>query len=469
MTSTPAINHLRDFRELIVQEQNLSLRQRAERNSNFFAERFTNWPRTDFHKRWVTFLHAQEVSLLLAPREHAKTMQCTINETAQKILRDRNFRVLIVCDTELMSIRMGRAIKAILTSPAVREVWGNVKGQKWSDKEFTLAGSTLGEKEASITCLSVGGAVTSGHYDLVILDDCVDYENSRSQLQRDKLWEWFKMTLIPVAARGLLWIIGTRYHWDDMYGRLQDKMQWPRGIAMLREKALRDDGTALWPSMYPVDVLKGLRKDMGSLIFNAQYQNDAEAMKGSVFKFQWLKRYKKLPSDLRRYQGYDLAIGENEADDFFAGVTIGTDKKGNVYVIGEYKDRLSIKQQFNKIVDNYEYYDRSKSPVMRVGIETNQYQAALAKWLVSDTRIPVKKVHHHKDKVTRAERVQPHFENGKIFLPMEGCEELENQLLTFSKDGIPHDDVLDGFLIAMEVAGKGGKRPARLGRKPKGY
>lgn len=465
----PAVDYLNQFRDLIIQEENTSERERAERDSNYFCEKFTNWPREEFHKKWIKFLHRQQVSLLLAPREHAKTMQITINETSQKVLKDRNFRVLIVCDTETMSVRMGRAIKSILTSEKVREVWGDVKGPKWSDKEFTLAGSTLGEKEASVTCLSVGGAVTSGHYDLVILDDTVDYENSRSQLQRDKLWEWFRMTLLPVAARGMLWIIGTRYHWDDLYGRLQDRLQWPRGIAMLREKALSDDCMALWPDMYPAEVLEGLRKDLGTLIFNAQYQNDAEAMKGSIFKFEWLKRYQKLPTGLKYYQGYDLAISEKDTADFFSGVTLGVDQKGNVYVVGEYKDRLSFEQQFNKIVDLYNYYDKPSHPVMRVGIEVNQYQDALAKHVIANTRVPVKRIHRHKDKVTMALRVQPHFENGKVFLPMEGCEELENQLLTFSPDGIPFDDVFDGFINAMEVAGKGGKRKPHRTRKPGGF
>jgi len=469
-----AIEHLNEFSGLISQDIYRDERERAERDSDYFAEHFTRWPREAFHKAWARHMRScgpGEIRMLLAPREHAKTQQITANETAIASLANPDFRTAIVSDTSDMAKRMGRRIKSILTSDKVRSRWGDVRGDKWSDTEMTLSGSTLDEKEATITILSAGGPVTSGHYERVILDDVVDLENSRTQLQRDKTFEWFKMTLIPVVARGQLWVIGTRYHFDDLYGRLLDPAHWKTGVKMLRSKAIGDDGAALWESYYPLELLEKLRANLGPVEFNAQYQNDVEAMKGSVFKAEWFKRYKKLPAGLRKYQGYDLAISDKEFANKFAGATVGVDQKsGKIYVVSEFQGRLTFKQQEEKVKELFELHDRGRSPVMRVGIESNQYQAALAQNIRVSSMVPVKAVHTHKDKMTRALRAQPHFENGKVFFPMEGTERLEEQLLRFGPDmkDAKDIDLMDAFLIALETAGKAGKRGARRTHKPRG-
>jgi len=295
----------------------------------------------------------------------------------------------------------------------------------------------------------------------------VDYENSRSQIQRDDLWNWFKITLLPVIARGQLWIIGTRYHPDDLYGRLMNPEFYKKGMPFLREKAIQDDGSALWEEFYPIELLESLRAEMSIVDFGAQYQNDAEAMKGSIFKFEWFKRYRTLPKNLRRYQGVDLAIGEKDADCYFAIVTIGLDRDSNIYVLGEFRDRLDLDAQYNTIKAQYAYYDKSTSPVMKVGIESNQFQAALARKVIKSTMVPVKEVHHHRDKVTRAQRVQPHVKNGKVFFPMQGTEILEQDLVNFAPDNFEKKDVADAFMTACEVAGKGAGGPSRVKRTPR--
>ena len=44
---------------------------------------------------------------------------------------------------------------------------------------------------------------------------------------------------------------------------------------------------------------------MGTILFNSQYQNDVEAMKGRIFKADWLRYFDKAPEGLRIYQGVD--------------------------------------------------------------------------------------------------------------------------------------------------------------------
>lgn len=473
MKPNPTVDVLGGFRAAIDRDLHLSERERCEADVNYFVEKCTRWPRADFHKRWSAFLNAQKQGLLLAPREHAKTSQITINEVAHKIIHNRDLRVLIVCETAQMAVRMGNRIRNIVTSPAVRKLWGDLEGQKWSETEFTLAGSSLDEKEASVTCIGAFGPVTSGHYDLVILDDAITMKNTRSQLQRDKLWDWFKFTLYPVVARGQLWILGTRYHYDDLYGRLMNRDFWASMMPAFIEQALIPDPAAaggfraLWPEQYPVEALLELRKNLGTAAFNSQYQNDDAAMKGKFFKAEQIHYWKELPAGLVYTQGVDLAISKKTTADYFAHVTVGVDKQKNIFVKESFHDRLTFDGQFTAIKQRYRWHHRPAAPVVRVGIEANAYQAALAEKIRIETGLPVRKIVQNKDKVTRALWLQPLFENGKIFFPREGCEDLIDELLLFNEG--PHDDLLDALVIAAQIAGAIGRRPASLSRKPRGF
>jgi len=469
MSGATAIDYLKEFRDCLVREDNKDLRSRCESDLSEFCREFTPWEQMSFHKKWVRHMHKHRRALVLAPRDHGKSQQLTIAYSTQKILADRDLRVLIVSDTDAMATRFMRDIKSILLSDRVKEVWGDVKGEKWDSTEIILKGRSYWQKEATVTALSVGGAITSGHYDIIILDDVVDFENSRSQLQRDKIWEWFKFTLLPVVSpEASLWIIGTRYHFDDFYGRLQDPKQYPAAMAIMISKAIGDDGKALWPERYSLKVLESRRLEMGSLIFNSQYQNDIEAMKGTFFKAPWVKRYLILPSDLRLFQFMDLAISEKQSADYTAHVTVGVSvKKMELYVLSAIRGRWSFSEQETKLHEQHDLWHRGSRPVNRIGVEANAYQASLAKEAKRNSLLPIKAVHVHKDKVTRAGRLQALMENGKVFFPMQGTEDLELELLTFPEG--QHDDLVDALTGAAELAGVGTRRPARVQGMPSGF
>ena len=90
--------------------------------------------------------------------------------------------------------------------------------------------------------------------------------------------------------------------------------------------------------------------------------------------------------------------------------------------------------------------------VERVGIETNQYQKALAQELRRLSLLPVININTTKDKVTRAMRRSANFENHKVFF-REGMDDLEECLLLFPE--VDHDDLFDALDHAMTVADAG--------------
>jgi predicted phage terminase large subunit-like protein len=251
-------------------------------------------------------------------------------------------------------------------------------------------------------------------------------------------------------------------------------------VKVIVEKAIGDDGKALWEEKFPLEFLLKKKKDAGSVIFGMQYQNDAELAKGEVFKIEWIKFHDISLSDTLQtragggkspgiqssearnsalehgslifYQGVDPAISQGSRADYFAVVTIGLDRDRQIFIADSFRARLSFAQQVRTIKEKIVQF----SPIV-VGIESVAYQEALSQSLRSICRnLPegvsapaIRSVSQTKDKQTRALRLSALFENGTLYLGKNQNELLE-ELLLFPSGA--HDDLIDALEIAVRVS-----------------
>ena len=92
---------------------------------------------------------------------------------------------------------------------------------------------------------------------------------------------------------------------------------------------------------------------------------------------------------------------------------------------------------------------------LEIGIETNNYQKALAQTLEQSSMLPIREITSTKDKITRISSGFVHFENGKIFLPKKHPE-LKNFIKEYNN--FPHrkyhDDMLDSLELTLQLARK---------------
>jgi len=342
----------------------------ARRDRHAFASLLLNLDLTSFHRNWLDFQDTHPRSILLAPRGHGKTTVADILYVLWRVLSNPNLRVLIISNTLSQSKAFLREISAHLIRPEIMAVWGDVRGERWTETEIELSRSLIA-KEPTITAAGAGGAIISRHYDLIICDDIVDEENSSSALQRDKVRTWFFKTLLPcLEPQGEIHIIGTRWHYADLYGELTHA-GWPTRI----DRALREDGSALWPERFSAADLNAARTAAGARIFNCQYQNDPSGYEGAIFKYPTFRfhDYSTRPPALKVFAAADLAISQSQTADYFAFVAVGLDDAGNIYVLESFRDRLTFAKQVDFILARASYY----SP-LRVGIEAVAYQQALA-------------------------------------------------------------------------------------------
>jgi predicted phage terminase large subunit-like protein len=404
------------------------------------------------HEKILKHITTNKRTCDLAPRGFGKSTIGDIGYCIWRITQDRNIRILIVSNTQSQAEAFLREIKAQLEgNPRLIEMYGSFRSDKWAESEITVSGRTTVAKEATITALGASGSVITKHFDLIVPDDIVDFENARTELQRKKLSEWYRTALLPtLEPHGDIHILGTRYNPLDLYQDVTDGKQYDVQI----QSAIQSDGTSLWSSKFPIEILLKIREELGSIIFSMQYQNDISlAKQGKIFRFEWMQFYNnvsELPAPLHQlkiFQGVDLAISERETADYFVIVTIGIVVTGEIYVLDYFRDRISFKVQKETIV-----LKAAQWQPIRIGIETNQYQRALAQELVRTTTLPIKELDTVKDKVTRAQRRSALFENHKVYLRRD-MTAMVDELCLFPD--APHDDLFDGFDFAITVSEQG--------------
>jgi predicted phage terminase large subunit-like protein len=417
-----------------------------------FITKVLGYQLKDFHKKWWLFQEREYRSLVLAPRGHGKSTILTISYSIWHLLQNPETRILIVSNTHAQAQVFLREIKRHLEgNPAVKRLYGNLCGSPWSENEINIASRKSLAKESSITAMGMYGPVIARHYDLIILDDVIDEENATSERQRKRALTWYYKELLPcLEPHGKIHVIGTRYHYLDLYGHLLEAEFKDQALI---SRAIQDvDGkpSALWEEKFSLKLLLKKKEQSGTAIFNSQYQNDVEAMKGSIFKEEWIHLYQVPPLLVAKFQAVDLAISQREHADYFAHVTIGQDENKCLYVLDTFRGRLTFQKQFQKIQQLYHKHNYPESPVVKIGVEANAYQEALAQKLRSETELPVKSVVRHQDKIIRAYRLQAQFENGKILFPERGAEKLIEELLLFPE--AQHDDLFDALECAVSMA-----------------
>ena len=305
-------------------------------------------------------------------------------------------------------------------------------------------------RDATVEAAGLLGGITGSHFDLIIADDLIDDESTRTKSRMDNVEKWFKGTVEPLLEpQGRMIVVGTRKHPNDLYGRLIEDS----GYRIIHDKALvRDESQeegyrALWPERWPVKLLLEKKRKIGSVMFKREYQNDPRAVLGQLLKEEWLQYYDEPPEQLRVYQGWDLAISKSEKAHYTVCTTIGVDQNENVYVL----DWLRAKMDFPTQLRALKAQNDRWAPEL-IGVEDVAYQRALPQEALRRWRLPLRRIKPDTDKTRRVLSAFVAFENGKVYLPSEHphLQDFLNEYLEF--DAGEYDDMLDSLVIALKVA-----------------
>lgn len=187
----------------------------------FFFNKFIIENRPDRQKMLVPHVHGEwtewhknsksRIKMILVPRNTFKSTFFTVGWTLQRIAKNRNIRVLIANATLANSRRFLGDIQAnIRENEGFKMLYGEMYDPKlkWNEDEVVISGRGLGIREATVTAIGVGGNLVSQHYDIIVADDLVNYENSMTRYQADKVIDWWKRSLSLLEPDGEMLIIG---------------------------------------------------------------------------------------------------------------------------------------------------------------------------------------------------------------------------------------------------------------------
>lgn len=420
---------------------------------------------------------SQTWNLTLAGRGFGKSTVLTVSRCILEMLKNPNIRILIASKTDDNAVAFLSEIKQKLVKKELVELFGRQQGAPWNDGNIRIHPRTSEGKEDTVQTVGIGGALASRHFDLIVADDLIDENNSNTEGQREKIVTWFFKVLDPcLEPNGEMSLIGTRYHPHDLLGYLIEhvftvrdddgrplKKHYRNFPSLLATKgasplaAANRKFTSLWPEKFGVEFLLKKRETLGTIIFNSQYQNDVEGMKGKIFKidwFQWCRREQLNLGELKIFQGVDLAIKQSDRADKFAHVTIGIDPKTkNIYVLDRHNAVTHYNDQKRVIKQMFLKYD----PI-RVAIESNGYQRSLLQDMRADSELAMIRAipeFTDKDKHVRAWKLSAYFERRQVYF-VEGMTDLMEQLLLVP-DG-RYMDLFDALDIAVRCAFRGVRR-----------
>jgi predicted phage terminase large subunit-like protein len=198
----------------------------------------------------------------------------------------------------------------------------------------------------------VGGPLTGRGADVLVVDDPIkNAAEANSRVKRENIWSWWTSTArTRLEPGGVILIIMTRWHEDDLVGRLLAAQgDSPQGhehplydpnadkylrirFPMIAEDADvlgRDPGDALWRERYDeraAEKIKGSIKG-GMRVWEALYQQRPSPREGAMFSRDWFEIVDEVPQGLvtKRRRAWDFA-GSEAADfndpDYTAGALV---------------------------------------------------------------------------------------------------------------------------------------------------
>jgi predicted phage terminase large subunit-like protein len=424
---------------------------------------FSRYDAQKFHRVVSTALEELEAGrirrlIISLPPRHGKTQLASKMFPAWYIGRHPEQSLIFGTYNEKYSLDIGRAVRDLLRSDAYAQVFPDLRlRDDIQSGEFlqTLHGGML-------AFVGRGGTTTGRGGDVLVIDDPLkDRQEADSPTIRDTLWTWFTQVIGSrlMTDQGRIMLIQTRWHQDDLVGRLTDPMNSYYDVDEAREWKIidlpalaydddvlkRKQGEALWPSRFGRDFLLGLqRRDARG--FSALYQGRPSPTGGTFFSDRWLQTYKpnELPKELRVYGASDHAVSLRQDADKTVLMLIGVDHDETIWVL---PDLIWLHMTAEKCVEAMIRMMKAHRPVFWWA-ERSHVSKAIGpflrkRMLETKTYCGIIEMTPIADKQTRAQSIQGRMAMHKVRFPERApwWPAARDQLLKFPFD--QHDDFVD--------------------------
>lgn len=214
------------FDQMTPRGQRLYNRCKYQLGYNLFEEQ-PHAELLDYYARCMTPYRKdkQKRANVRVPRDCFKTTGCTVGGTIDGLVENPNLRYLIAAHSHQYATEILSEIKwqFEFNEELIKEVGDVVGGakNKWAEDAITFATRTVVKKEPTIATCGLDNPKVGGHYDRIIIDDLHTSENLTPKLLR-KARTFVRLLLPVLEPGGVLFIVGTRWHHEDIFGWLDE-------------------------------------------------------------------------------------------------------------------------------------------------------------------------------------------------------------------------------------------------------
>lgn len=390
--------------------------------------------------------------LITFPPRHGKSEFISKYFTAWYIGTYPDRRTILTSYEADFAAQWGRKTRDIL------EEWGpSIFGISVSKRSAATNRWDIEGHEGGMQTAGAGGAITGKGADLLIVDDPFkNHVEANSQLIRDRIWDWWRSTAYTrLEPNGTAIIIHTRWHEDDLIGRIlkqqQEEPDPDEHWEIVNFPAIDELGNALWPERFRISRLRQMERALGVYLWNALYQQNPIARAGEFFQVDNMQIVREVPAGLRFVRAWDLAATQDDGN-FTAGVKIGTNGDGRYFVVDVDRGQWDSSRRNNRMLQAAGLDGRAcKIRLPQDPGQAGKSQAADFKRHFAGYSLRVRPVSG--DKMTRADPLSVQINAGNVYLLSdEGSPKKWNAAFVEELRSFPrgkHDDQVDAAADAF--------------------
>jgi predicted phage terminase large subunit-like protein len=297
-------------------------------------------------RRWMI----GEIPFLIieTPPRHGKTELISKRLAAFIFGREPDAQIISTSYSADLARQNNRAVQRIIDSESYNKIFPGTSLSRSNIRSLASGNYLRNSDEFEIVghrgyyrSAGIGGGITGMGANYFMIDD--PFKNraeADSPTIRQAVWDWWTSTaLTRLEKNARVLLINTRWHEDDLAGRLlaqakadKDAFQWTRlRLPAIKEGSPgesvedpRELGEALWPGKYSVQRLGAIRGSSSLRDWNALYQQNPSSTGGEIIKESWIKFYDQMPPAFSRMiQSWDMTFKGNDNNDYVVGQVWG--------------------------------------------------------------------------------------------------------------------------------------------------
>jgi len=402
----------------------------------------------------------RQFKLLMIPRGHLKSSVVTKGWVIQQILRNPNVRILLGNAVWLQAKKFLSSIQFYLDNKTkLSDYFGKFKPNTrnnaiWNKDSLLINQRTLVQDAPTLSTCGVESEQVGQHYDIIILDDVVARENISTPEQRDKVKAFFRDCLNLLEPTGVMIVIGTTWHEDDLYGELESVELHPEFETFKRVAEQGTEESVIFKKKFNLALLHQIRGTSPESIraYSAQYLLNPYPTEDMEFKNNWIRYWRELPKEpLFVSITIDPSLGKDNSD--WAAITaVGRSNDKKTYVLDARHFRRKVEDIPIEVCNTVKKINSLGYQVGVIGLEAFGFQQTLQKPIQKMLKdnglfdyVELLPVNVKQGKNERIRALIPKFNNYEVFLH-DSQQDLIKEILRWNPNIKGRsDDIIDSL------------------------